>query len=155
MTATRREQNVQDIPINIASFDGNVLETRAITDLAGLGRNVPGLYVVDQGKRSPNEIVVRGLSLTTIDKPELMGNNGGNVVSTYVGDIPLYVDLALNDMQRVEVLLGPQGTLYGSGRSAARSATCRTGHSSSRPSSTSARALSISRRVVTSATAAA
>ena len=115
VTATRREQNVQDIPINIASFDGNVLETRAITDLAGLGRNVPGLYVVDQGKRSPNEIVVRGLSLTTIDKPDLIGNNGGNVVSTYVGDIPLYVDLALNDMQRVEVLLGPQGTLYGSG----------------------------------------
>ncbi len=115
VTATRREQNIQDIPINIATFDGNMLETRAITDLAGLGRNVPGLYVVDQGKRSANQIVVRGLSLTTIDKPELMANNGGNVVSTYVGDIPLYVDLALNDMQRVEVLLGPQGTLYGSG----------------------------------------
>ncbi len=115
VTATRREQNIQDIPINIASFDGNTLETRAITDLAGLGRNVPGLYVVDQGKRSPNQIVVRGLSLTTVDKPDLIGNNGGNVVSTYVGDIPLYVDLALNDMQRVEVLLGPQGTLYGSG----------------------------------------
>ena len=115
VTATRREQNIQDIPINIASFDGNALETRAITDLAVLGRNVPGLYVVDQGKRSANQIVVRGLSLTTVDKPDLIGNNGGNVVSTYVGDIPLYVDLALNDMQRVEVLLGPQGTLYGSG----------------------------------------
>jgi iron complex outermembrane recepter protein len=115
VTATRREQNIQDIPINIATFDGKALETRAITDLAELGRNVPGLYVVDQGKRSANEIVVRGLSLATIDKPELGGNNGGNVVSTYVGDIPLYVDLALNDLQRVEVLLGPQGTLYGSG----------------------------------------
>ena len=57
MTATRREQNIQDIPINIASFDGNTLENRAITDLAVLGRNVPGLYVVDQGKRSPNQIV--------------------------------------------------------------------------------------------------
>jgi iron complex outermembrane recepter protein len=115
VTATRREQNIQDIPINIASFDGNTLDTRAITDLAELGRNVPGLYVVDQGKRSPNQIVVRGLSLTTIDKTDIMGNNGGNVVSTYVGDIPLYVDLAMNDIQRVEVLLGPQGTLYGSG----------------------------------------
>ena len=115
VTATRREQNIQDIPINIASFDGNALETRQITDLVDLGRSVPGLYVVDQGKRSPNQIVVRGLSLTTIDKPDVMGNNGGNVVSTYVGDIPLYVDLSLNDMQRVEVLLGPQGTLYGSG----------------------------------------
>ena len=43
VTATRREQNVQDIPINIASFDGNALETRAITDLAMLGRNVAGV----------------------------------------------------------------------------------------------------------------
>ena len=115
VTAMRREQNIQDIPINIASFDGNTLDARAITDLAVLGRNVPGLYVVDQGKRSANQIVVRGLSLTTVDKPELIANNGGNVVSTYVGDVPLYVDLAMNDMQRVEVLLGPQGTLYGSG----------------------------------------
>ena len=115
VTALRREQSVQDIPINIASFDGNLLEQRDITDLAELGRNVPGLYVVDQGKRSSNHIVVRGLNLDTVTSSELIGNNGGNVVSTYVGDIPLYVDLALNDMQRVEVLLGPQGTLYGSG----------------------------------------
>jgi iron complex outermembrane recepter protein len=114
VTATRREQNIQDIPINIASFDGNVLETRAITDLAELGRNVPGLYVVETGKRSGDAIVVRGLNLDQITATDGK-NNGGNVVSTYVGDIPLYVDFALNDIQRVEVLLGPQGTLYGSG----------------------------------------
>jgi outer membrane receptor protein involved in Fe transport len=114
VTATRREQNIQDIPINIASFDGNVLETRAITDLAELGRNVPGLYVVETGKRSGDAIVVRGLNLDQITATDGK-NNGGNVVSTYIGDIPLYVDFALNDIQRVEVLLGPQGTLYGSG----------------------------------------
>jgi outer membrane receptor protein involved in Fe transport len=114
VTATRREQNVQDIPINIASFDGNLLDTREIHDLAELGRNVPGLYVVDTGKRTSNQIVVRGLNLDQITATD-GDNTGGNVVSTYVGDIPLYVDLTLNDMQRVEVLLGPQGTLYGSG----------------------------------------
>ena len=114
VTATRREQNIQDIPINIASFSGDALEKREITDLAELGRNVPGLYVVDTGKRTGDAIVVRGLNLDQITSTDGK-NNGGNVVSTYVGDIPLYVDFAMNDIQRVEVLLGPQGTLYGAG----------------------------------------
>jgi iron complex outermembrane recepter protein len=115
VTATRREESIQDVPINIATFDGNRLEEREIGDLAELGRNVPGLYVVDQGKRNANHVVVRGLNLDTITSSEALNNSGGNVVATYVGDIPLFVDFALNDMQRVEVLLGPQGTLYGAG----------------------------------------
>ncbi len=52
VTATRRELSVQDIPLNIAAFDDSLLEAREISDLAELGRNVPGLYVIDQGKRS-------------------------------------------------------------------------------------------------------
>jgi outer membrane receptor protein involved in Fe transport len=115
VTATRRAESVQDIPLNIAAFDGDLLEDREITDLAELGRNVPGLYVVDQGKRNANHIVVRGLNLDTIRGPEALGNNGGETVATYVGEIPLYVDFDLTDMERVEVLLGPQGTLYGAG----------------------------------------
>jgi iron complex outermembrane receptor protein len=115
VTATRREISVQDIPLNIAAFDSALLQSRQITDLADLGRNVPGLYVVDQGKRSANNIVVRGLNVNQFQSAEFLGNTGGQTVATYVGDIPLYVDLALNDVERVEVLLGPQGTLYGAG----------------------------------------
>lgn len=115
VTATRRSESVQDIPINITAFGGDTLARREITDLAELGRNVPGLYVVDQGKRTANQVVVRGLNLDPVTASEFLGNDGGEVVSTYVGDIPLYVDLELNDMERVEVLLGPQGTLYGAG----------------------------------------
>jgi outer membrane receptor protein involved in Fe transport len=115
VTATRRTESVQDIPINISAFDGSLLERREIGDLAQLGRNVPGMYVVDQGKRTSNQIVVRGLSLDPINSSEGIGNDGGEVVSTYIGDIPLYVDLTMTDMDRVEVLLGPQGTLYGAG----------------------------------------
>jgi iron complex outermembrane recepter protein len=115
VTATRRAESVQSIPINIAAFDADLLQSREITDLADLGRNVPGLYVVDQGKRSANNIVVRGLNLNPFQSSEFLGNTGGEIVSTYVGDIPMYVDLALNDVDRVEVLLGPQGTLYGAG----------------------------------------
>lgn len=115
VSATRREESIQDVPLNIAAFDGETLAEREIGDLAELGRNVPGLYVVDQGKRTSNRIVVRGLNLATVSGSEALGNNGGGTVSTYVGEIPMYVDLGLNDLDRVEVLLGPQGTLYGSG----------------------------------------
>jgi iron complex outermembrane recepter protein len=115
VTATRRELSVQDIPLNIAAFDDSLLEAREISDLAELGRNVPGLYVIDQGKRSSNSIVVRGLNLNPFQSAEFLGNSGGDTVSTYVGEVPLYVDLSLNDIERVEVLLGPQGTLYGAG----------------------------------------
>ncbi len=113
VTATRRERSVQDIPLNIAAFDESLLEAREINDLAELGRNVPGLYVVDQGKRSANNIVVRGLNMNAFQSAEFLGNNGGKTVATYLGEVPLYVDLSLNDLERVEVLLGPQGTLYG------------------------------------------
>jgi iron complex outermembrane receptor protein len=115
VTATRRELSVQDVPLNIAAFDSSLLEARQITDLAELGRNVPGLYVIDQGKRSANNIVVRGLNLNPFQSAEFLGNSGGDTVSTYVGQVPLYVDLTLTDVERVEVLLGPQGTLYGAG----------------------------------------
>ena len=115
VTATRRELSVQDIPLNIAAFDDSLLEAREISDLAELGRNVPGLYVIDQGKRSANNIVVRGLNLNAFQSAEFLGNTGGSTVATYVGEIPLYVDLTMTDIERVEVLLGPQGTLYGAG----------------------------------------
>ena len=115
VTATRRELSVQDIPLNIAAFDGSLLAAREISDLAELGRSVPGLYVIDQGKRSANSIVVRGLNLNPFQSAEFLGNTGGKTVATYVGDVPLYIDLNLNDIERVEVLLGPQGTLYGAG----------------------------------------
>jgi outer membrane receptor protein involved in Fe transport len=83
--------------------------------LADLAAWVPGLHVVDQGGRGSSRIVVRGLNANPARAQESLNNTSGGVVATYVGEIPLYVDLKLNDMDRVEVLLGPQGTLYGAG----------------------------------------
>jgi outer membrane receptor protein involved in Fe transport len=114
VTATRRSESLQDIPINITALSGATIERDRLTDLSDIARVVPGMTVVDQGPRSSNTLTVRGLNVTSITATD-QSNDGGGIVGTYVGEIPLYIDLKLNDMDRVEVLMGPQGTLYGAG----------------------------------------
>jgi len=114
ITATRREATVQDAPINIAAVGEAQIEQQGFTELADVLAYVPGINIVDRGGRQGNPIIVRGLNADPIG-PGDGNNNGGGTVATYIGEIPLFVDLKLNDMQRVEVLLGPQGTLYGAG----------------------------------------
>jgi len=114
VTATRREETVQDIPLNIAAVSGSQIEEQGLDELADLIANVPGINIVDRGPRQGNPVIVRGLNATPIGSGD--GNNdGGGTVATYLGEIPLFIDLKLNDLERVEVLLGPQGTLYGAG----------------------------------------
>lgn len=114
ITATRREETVQTAPINIAAVGQAQIEEQGFTELADVLAYVPGINVVDNGGRQGNPIIVRGLNADPLGSGD--GNNdGGGTVATYIGEIPVYVDLKLNDMQRVEVLLGPQGTLYGAG----------------------------------------
>lgn len=115
VTATRRSATVQDVPINIAAVGGEDIERQGAADLAELANFVPGVHLVDQGGRTADRIVVRGLNVDSIGQTDVMGNNAGEIVSTYLGEIPFYIDLKLNDMERVEFLLGPQGTLYGAG----------------------------------------
>lgn len=114
VTASRREENVQDTPLNIAAVGGAQIEEQGFTDIADVLAYVPGINVVDRGGRQGNPIIVRGLNADPIG-PGDGNNDGGGTVATYLGEIPVFVDLKLNDMQRVEVLLGPQGTLYGAG----------------------------------------
>lgn len=114
VTATRRSESIQDIPINITALSSNMIERERLTNLSDIAKRVPGLVVVDQGPRSGNTLTVRGLTVDSI--AALDGtNDGGGTVATYLGEIPLYADLTLSDLARVEVLIGPQGTLYGAG----------------------------------------
>lgn len=115
VTATRRSEGVQDIPSNITAVTGETIEKQKLENLADLVRTVPGLFLVDQGGRDTNRLTVRGLNVDSVGASEGVGTDGGGVVAQYIGDIPLYVDLRLLDLDRVEALLGPQGTLYGAG----------------------------------------
>ena len=114
VTATRRSASVQDIPINITALSSDLIARERLQDLSDIARRVPGMNVIDQGSRAADVITVRGLSVESVS-PTDGDNTGGETVGTYVGEIPFYVDLRLNDMERVEVLIGPQGTLYGAG----------------------------------------
>ncbi|HEX8902941.1 TonB-dependent receptor [Vitreimonas sp.] len=114
VTATRRSTDIQDVPINIAAIGEQQIEQLSVGDMSELAQWVPGLHVVNQGGRSSNPIIVRGLNADPASSND-GANDGGGTVATYLGDIPLFVDLRLNDVERVEVLLGPQGTLYGAG----------------------------------------
>jgi outer membrane receptor protein involved in Fe transport len=114
VTATRRAESVQDVPLNIAAVGGAQIEEQGFDELSDVIAYVPGINVVDRGGRQGNPIIVRGLNADGLGSGD--GNNdGGGTVATYIGEIPLFVDLKLNDLERVEVLLGPQGTLYGAG----------------------------------------
>ncbi|MEM7389506.1 MAG: TonB-dependent receptor, partial [Pseudomonadota bacterium] len=110
ITATRRAGSVQDAPLNITALNGDVISDQNIGDLEDVARWVPGLTISDQGGREGSPIIVRGLNTNTSDRISDSGT-----VATYVGEIPLSIDLRLTDVDRVEVLIGPQGTLYGAG----------------------------------------
>jgi iron complex outermembrane receptor protein len=113
VTATRRAGSVQDVPINIAAVDGARLEEQGFTNIADVLSYVPGINAIDQGGRNGNETIVRGINADPLGQGG--GNDNGTTVATYLGEIPVPIDLRLNDLSRVEVLLGPQGTLYGAG----------------------------------------
>ena len=125
VTAQRRTQSVQDIPYNISVVGGDELARTGTTGVNELARIVPGLTTVDAGpaaRGNTNDLTLRGLRT---DGPGGAGNNGTDVpaqtvnsVSTYFGETPVFFPIALHDIERVEVLRGPQGTLYGSGAQA-------------------------------------
>ena len=110
VTATRRSGSLQEVPINISALTSDVMAQQDIEDLDDVARWVPGLTVTDQGGRSDSPVIVRGLN-TNSSGP---GSDGGTV-ATYFGEIPLFLNMRLIDVDRVEVLIGPQGTLYGAG----------------------------------------
>jgi iron complex outermembrane receptor protein len=121
VTAQRRQQSVQDIPYNISAFDGNQIAAAGAVSLNELTKLVPGLTSVDEGagaRGRTNNLTLRGLRTDSPGGGEAGAETPGssvNAVSTYFGETPVFFPMPLYDIDRVEVLRGPQGTLYGSG----------------------------------------
>ena len=115
VTAQKREQQVADVPISISAYSGELLRKLGITRMDELSAFVPGFHAQLQSPNNPG-YVVRGI---TTDSGE----------STQTSRVSIFQDgvdisrsrgsaVALFDMDRVEVLRGPQGTLFGRGAEA-------------------------------------
>jgi outer membrane receptor protein involved in Fe transport len=113
VTASRRAESVQDIPYNITATTGESLKGLGVEDASDLIRVIPGLSAVDTGARNRNVLAIRGLNASGLDAND--GPGAISTVSTYIDETPLNIDLRILDLNRVEVLRGPQGTLFGAG----------------------------------------
>ena len=85
VTATRRTESLQEVPLNIAAVSGSQIEEQGIGNLVDVSRTVPGLFVLDQGGRAANAIIVRGLNADPIQGTEALGNDGGGTKTELVG----------------------------------------------------------------------
>ena len=113
VTATKRPQVIYEVPIAISAFDGDKLAEQGISDLTDVGKFVPNLNVTgfSAGHTSSVNPFIRGIGL----QDHLITTDPG--VSVYVDGVYLGRQVgqnwSLNNIERIEVLRGPQGTLYG------------------------------------------
>ena len=117
VTAQKRSENLQDVPVSVSVLDADYLERLAARQLADYAGYMPGVSVASGGSPGQTTVTLRGIAPV----------GPGAVVGTYIDDTPLgsssnfaratafALDLMPYDVQRVEVLRGPQGTLYGAG----------------------------------------
>ena len=110
VTAQKRAENVQDVPISIAAFTGETLEKNNVVNLEGLGKVTPNLSIAKGAQTSYVRLAVRGIgaaSNTTVEPSVAVFLDGA-----YVPRVGAVISSML-DMESVEVLRGPQGTLFG------------------------------------------
>lgn len=117
VTAQKRAQDARKVPSSISVVGSEQLRDRNVASLVDLAGSLPGVQIDTGGSPGQTSIAIRGISSL----------GGGAVVGTYVDDSPLgssanfarsstyQLDLLPYDLERIEVLRGPQGTLYGAG----------------------------------------
>src|SRR6185437_5202342 len=122
VTATRRTENMQDVPIAITALTGETLAQLNVQTFDDLVKYVPNVSSASKGP-GQNEIYMRGLSTTQGGAQGGGGINSFPNVAVYLDDQSAQLpsrnlDVYAADLERIEVLEGPQGTLYGAGAQA-------------------------------------
>jgi iron complex outermembrane receptor protein len=115
VTATRRTESLQKVPISISTIGAEEMEQRGVKNFEDLIRLTPGLNLSQNSATGANRVAIRGIASTA----------GTATTGIYIDDTPIQVTNlgfgsgnafpGLFDVARVEVLRGPQGTLFGAG----------------------------------------
>src|SRR5258708_18763586 len=112
VTAQRRSENIQDVPISIQAFDAKDIQALGIKSSVDLGAVTPNVDIaLVAGPGNQPIITIRGIGLNDYDTNNA-GPNGIYVDDVYLSS-PASQSFATFDLDRIEVLKGPQGTLYG------------------------------------------
>jgi len=116
VTATKREQTILEVPFSVAAPTEETLRMRGVQDIEGVAANVGGLTVQNLGP-GQSQVAIRGVSAGQIvrDQPGVKEQVGVYLDESVISLSLFTPDLDLFDTRRVEVLRGPQGTLFGSG----------------------------------------
>ena len=110
VTATKRAQNLQEVPIAVSAFSAEAIEKNRMEDLADISAQTPNFVIGQQGPTAP-ELTIRGIGSTDRES----GSDRSVVVfadEVYIGRSGAST-FDLFDLERIEVLRGPQGTLFG------------------------------------------
>jgi outer membrane receptor protein involved in Fe transport len=114
VTSQKRMEDVKQVPLSVTAIGGDALRENQIVDFTDLSRNVPNVSFTSQGGAGLSTIEIRGVS----------SQAGSATVGVYLDDVSLTTrnlysqgtaEPRFFDIERVEVLRGPQGTLYGAG----------------------------------------
>lgn len=116
VTAQKREQSLQDVPISVMAFDGEQLERQIKTEVKDLARIVPGLTFSEPTTNAGRSVKIRGVGTQSFGS--VIDQSVGVVVDGVVASSVVASFIEFSDVERLEVLRGPQGMLFGKNASA-------------------------------------
>lgn len=111
VTAQKRSERLQDVPVSISVLNTETLEAQGVSNVMALNNLAPGLRVSSGDAAASPKIYIRGVGLSDFN-PNASSGVGIYVDGVYIGS-PLAQMSGFYDLAQVEVLRGPQGTLYG------------------------------------------